>query len=44
MKHLLKLGNLSPEQIMDILSLADQLKYEKSMGLRIHISRERPWA
>jgi ornithine carbamoyltransferase len=33
MKHLLKLGDLSPEQIMEILSLADQLKYEQKHGI-----------
>ena len=33
MKHLLKLGDLSPEQIMSILNLADQLKYEKKHGI-----------
>ena len=33
MKHLLKLGDLSTEQIMDILSLADQLKYEQKHGI-----------
>ncbi|MDD3412114.1 MAG: ornithine carbamoyltransferase, partial [Eubacteriales bacterium] len=29
MKHLLKLGDLTGEQILDILALADQLKYER---------------
>jgi ornithine carbamoyltransferase len=33
MKHLLKLGDLSPEQIMSILNLADQLKYERKHGI-----------
>lgn len=33
MKHLLKLGDVSAEQIMDILSLADQLKYEQKHGI-----------
>ena len=33
MKHLLKLGDMSPEQIMNILSLADQLKYEQKHGI-----------
>ena len=33
MKHLLKLGDLSAEEIMDILSLADQLKYEQKHGI-----------
>lgn len=34
MKHLLKLMDLSGEEIMDILNLADQLKYEKKHGIR----------
>jgi ornithine carbamoyltransferase len=33
MKHLLKLGDLSTEQIMGILNLADQLKYEYKHGI-----------
>lgn len=33
MKHLLKLGDLSTEQIMSILNLADQLKYEHKHGI-----------
>ena len=33
MKHLLKLGDLSTEQIMGILNLADQLKYEQKHGI-----------
>ncbi len=33
MKHLLKLGDLSTEQIMSILNLADQLKYERKHGI-----------
>ena len=33
MKHLLKLSDLSAEQIMSILNLADQLKYEKKHGI-----------
>jgi ornithine carbamoyltransferase len=33
MKHLKKLGDLSPEQIMGILNLADQLKYEQKHGI-----------
>ena len=28
MKHLLKLGDLSGEEIIELLNLADQLKYE----------------
>ncbi|MBR2572666.1 MAG: ornithine carbamoyltransferase [Clostridia bacterium] len=33
MKHLLKLGDLSSQEIMDILNLADQLKYERRHGM-----------
>ena len=33
MKHLLKLLDLSKEEIMDILNLADQLKYELKHGI-----------
>ena len=33
MKHLLKLGDLSAEQILEILNLADQLKYERKHGI-----------
>ena len=33
MKHLLKLGDLTAEQIMSILNLADQLKYEHKHGI-----------
>lgn len=33
MKHLLKLLDLTGEEIMDILNLADQLKYEKKNGI-----------
>ena len=33
MKHLLKLGDLTGEQIMSILNLADQLKYEHKHGI-----------
>ena len=33
MKHLLKLSDLSQEEILDILNLADQLKYEKKHGI-----------
>ena len=33
MKHLKKLGDLTPEQIMGILNLADQLKYEQKHGI-----------
>ncbi|MBQ4042412.1 MAG: ornithine carbamoyltransferase, partial [Clostridia bacterium] len=33
MKHLLKLQDLSTEEIIDVLNLADQLKYEKKHGI-----------
>ncbi len=33
MKHLLKLADLSKDEIIDILNLADQLKYEKKHGI-----------
>lgn len=36
MKHLLKLLNLSTEEIVDILNLADQLKYEQKHGIPHH--------
>ena len=34
MKHLLKLGDLSTEEIYSVLNLADQLKYERKNGIR----------
>lgn len=37
MKHLLKLMDLSAEEIMEILNLADQLKYEKDNGIEHHL-------
>ena len=33
MKHLLKLMDLSREEILSILNLADQLKYERKNGV-----------
>ncbi len=33
MKHLLKLSDLTSEEIVEILNLADQLKYEKKNGI-----------
>ena len=33
MKHLLKMLDLSTEEIIDILNLADQLKYELKHGI-----------
>ncbi len=37
MKHLLKLQDLSKKEIIEILNLADQLKYEKKNGIEHHI-------
>ena len=34
MNHLLKMLDLTPTQINDILNLADQLKYEQKHGIR----------
>lgn len=36
-KHLLKLLDLSPEEINEILNLADQLKYETKHGMQHHL-------
>ncbi len=36
MKHLLKLIDLTKEEIIDILNLADQLKFEKKQGIKHH--------
>ena len=33
MKHLLKLADLSSEEILSVLNLADQLKYERKNGI-----------
>ncbi|WP_410059629.1 ornithine carbamoyltransferase [Ruminococcus sp.] len=37
MKHLLKMLDLSKEEILNILNLADQLKYENKNGIEHHI-------
>ena len=37
MKHLLKLMDLSEQEINEILNTADQLKYEKKNGIKHHI-------
>lgn len=37
MKHLLKLMDLSEQEITEILNLADQLKYEKKKGIKHHV-------
>ena len=34
MKHLLKLGDLSREDILSVLNLADQLKFERNNGIQ----------
>ena len=36
MKHLLKLSDLSREEILEVLNLADQLKYERKNGIEHH--------
>ena len=36
MKHLLKMSDLSSEEIIEILNLADQLKYELKHGIKHH--------
>ena len=36
MKHLLKMMDLSTEEIIDLLNLADQLKYEQKHGMEHH--------
>lgn len=37
MKHLLKLQDLNKDEIIDILNLADQLKYENHNGIEHHL-------
>lgn len=44
MKHLLKMLDLSENEILELLDLADQLKYELKHGIPIPCFRERPWA
>lgn len=41
MKHLLKMLDLSKEEILDILNLADQLKYENKNGIEHHILKDK---
>lgn len=41
MKHLLKLMDLSAQEITDILNLADQLKYEKKNGIEHPLLRNK---
>ncbi len=37
MEHLLKLSDMSKQEIMDVLNLADQLKYENKNGIEHHL-------
>jgi len=37
MNHLLKLLDLTPEEIIELLNLGDQLKYEQKHGIRHHL-------
>ena len=37
MKHLLKLMDFSTEEIVEVLDLADKLKYEKKNGIKHHL-------
>ena len=37
MKHLLKLKDLDKNEILDLLNLADQLKYETKHGIEPHL-------
>ncbi len=37
MKHLLKLQDLNKSEILDLLNLADQLKYETKHGIEHHL-------
>lgn len=39
MKHLLKLSDLTKDEIIEILNLADQLKYESKNGVEHHLLR-----
>ena len=43
MKHLLKMADLSKEEIESILDLADQLKYEKKNHIPHLLLAGRPW-
>ncbi len=37
MKHLLKLMDWSPKEIIEVINLADQLKFEKKNGIKHHL-------
>lgn len=41
MKHLLKMLDLSKEEIIEILNLADQLKYENKNGIEHHLLKRK---
>lgn len=41
MKHLLKLQDLDHHEILDILNLADQLKYETKHGIEHHLLKDK---
>ena len=43
MKHLLKLLDLTKEEIIDILNLADQLKYEQKHHIQHHHLKGKLW-
>ena len=43
MKHLLKMSDLDKEEIIDILNLADQLKYNQKHGIPTTSWRGRRW-
>ena len=40
-KDLLRMDNLSKDEILDILNLADQLKYEQKHGIEHHLLKEK---
>ena len=42
MKHLLKLKDLDKNEILDLLNLADQLKYETKHGIENHLLKGKP--
>ena len=44
MKHLLKLSDLTSDEIFSLLDLADKLKYEKKHGIPPRSSPARPSA
>ena len=40
-KDLLRMDNLSKDEILDILNLADQFKYEQKHGIEHHLLKEK---